>query len=269
MNLVFRKKLLIALVAPLLSFGIVSCNDDDDNPNPTNPPTGTNSYAATINMKQMANGIAVELNTPGKPYSNAKGQSFNISRLRYLISNISFNRADGSSFVVDGYHFVSIADTNTFTYTPSTKVPEGNYTSISFTFGFDENDNNSGAYPDLNTANWGWPAMLGGGYHFMQLEGEYDSVGTSKFFATHMGTARNNMVTPPVTTINHFIAMPANSSINVASDFSFDIVMNVEQWYEGPYEWDFNIWNTMIMPNYNAQLKLNENGPSVFTIMNN
>ena len=41
--------------------------------------------------------------------------------------------------------------------------------------------------------------------------------------------------------------------------------MNVEQWFEGPYEWDFNVYNAPLMPVYDAQRKLNLNGPSVFT----
>lgn len=261
-----KNKFLLLLVLSF-SIGFNACENDDDNGN-NPPPTQAETFSATINMEQMANNMAVELNTNNKPYSNANGQDFNISKLRYLISDITFNRDDNSSFTIEEYHLVDLADTSTLTFQPTTKVPKGNYSSISFTFGFDAEDNISGEYSDLNV-DWGWPEMLGGGYHFMQLEGQYDSLGTTKLFATHMGTARNNMANPPVTAINHFTANPPNSAINVTADFSFDIVMNVEQWYEDPFEWDFNVWNTSIMMNYNAQRKLNENGPSVFSIMNN
>ena len=200
-----------------------------------------------------------------KPFQNKKGQRFNVSRLRYLISDITFHKSNGSSFLVDEYHFVDLADNSTLTFTPTTKIPGGCYSAISFTFGFDSIANAS-IYPDLNTVNWNWPMMLGGGYHYMQLEGKYDSLGVDRFFATHMGKARNLSTTPTSFEDNSFTAQPTNSAININGNFSFDIIMNVEQWYENPFEWDFTLWNAPIMPIYDAQKRLNENGPSVFTV---
>jgi len=265
------KTLIITLfIVPALSIGFTSCSDDDEIEQPDNSNI-IKSYQATINMTQLANGMAVSLSTDTiKPYINKKRQAFNISRLRYLISDITFHKSDGSTFIIDDYHFVDLADTSTLVYTPTTKVPVGNYSSISFKFGFDEADNIPNAYADLNTTNWNWPMMLGNGYHNMQLEGKYDSLGNDRFFATHMGTARDN--SDPNNVIfenNHFVAQLANSDMNVNSDFSFEIIMNVEQWYENPFEWDFTIYNAPIMPIYSAQKRLNENGPSVFTILKN
>jgi hypothetical protein len=222
-------------------------------------------FSISIEMKQKANGNDLMLNTTNKPYTNANGQAFNVSRLRYLISDVGFHKADGSCFTINDYHFVDITDTATLNYQPSIKVPEGDYVRISFNFGFDREDNQSGAYPTLNAESWNWNSNLGGGYHFMQLEGQYDSSGVSKNFLTHMGTARNNNVSPTTYEDNHFRAY-VDTNITVDTNFNFAIVMNVEQWYEDPYTWDFNVYNTMIMPNYDAQRKLNLNGPSVFTI---
>lgn len=221
-------------------------------------------YSASIHFEEVANEIPIQLNTSNKPYTNAAGQNFNVTRLRYLVSDITFHKADGNSFTIDEYHLVDLAKPETKTFEPETKVPAGEYASISFTFGFDLEDNQSGIYPDLNIANWAWPQMLGGGYHFMQLEGQYDSLNVSKGFATHMGTARNNTVSPTTYEANHFTSRLDSSSITINGDFEFSMVMQVEQWYEDPYEWDFNVYNLSIMPIYDAQRKLNLNGPSVF-----
>ncbi|MAC95237.1 MAG: hypothetical protein CMC96_07030 [Flavobacteriales bacterium] len=260
------------MAVTILASTFVACEKDEDDPiietrivekDPTR-------YAATIHFNEVANDIEVELNSPNKPYINAKGQAFNITRLRYLVSDITFHKADGNSFTIDEYHLVDISQAETQTFTPETKVPAGEYTSVSFTFGFDEEDNQSSIYPDLNIENWSWPgegAMmgnLGGGYHFMQLEGQYDSAGVSKGFATHMGTARNNTVSPTTYEANHFTKRLDSSSITISGDFEFTLEMQVEQWYENPYEWDFNTYNLSIMPIYDAQRKLNLNGPSVF-----
>ena len=179
---------------------------------------------------------------------------------------------NGNTFVIDDYHFVDASNAATLTYQPTVKVPAGKYNMISFKFGFDRIDNAKN-YPDLNAVSWGWPSGvggtpdLGGGYHYMQLEGNYDSSATvSKRFLTHMGTARSIIGTDTTFEDNHFVAHPTIGELTVNGEFEFDLVMNVEQWYEDPYDWDFNVYNVMIMPNYAAQRKLFINGPSVFTI---
>lgn len=260
----------LALIAfPLLATTFVACEKDEEDPIietrivEKDPPR----YSATIHFDEVANDIAVQLNSSNKPYTNAKGQDFNVTRLRYLVSDITFHKADGNSFTIDEYHLVDLSKPETKTFNPETKVPAGEYTSISYTFGFDQEDNQSGVYPDLNIENWGWPQMLGGGYHFMQLEGQYDSAGVSKGFATHMGTARNNTVSPTTYEANHFTTRVDSSAVTISGDFAFGMIMHVEQWYENPYEWDFNTYNLSIMPIYDAQRKLNLNGPSVFQIV--
>jgi hypothetical protein len=268
-------KYLSAVAIGLTLLSVSSCESDDDDPviETRIVEKEVDTYKATFRMSQKANGMDLQMNTSNKPYTNEAGQAFNVTRLRYLISDISFHKADGSCFTIDDYHFVDVTDSTTAVYSPSIEVPEGTYERISFKFGFDRDDNISGAYPDLNAVSWGWPSgiggtpNLGGGYHFMQLEGWYDSIpGTEKRFVTHMGTARNNTVTPTTYEDNHFVANPTISPLTIDGDFELNIVMNVEQWYEDPYQWDFNVYNVMIMPNYDAQRKLNLNGPTVFTI---
>lgn len=261
-----KNYIMASLLIPALAIGFTSCEDDDggDLIQPA-----AESYAVTIDMAQMVDGTALMMNTdPNKPYTNASGQDYSVSRLQYLISDVTFNKVGSGSTTIEGYHYVDLDDTTTLTYSPATKIPEGNYESISFTFGFDEEDNVSRAYPALTTINWNWPDMLGGGYHFMRLEGDYDSLGTSKIFRTHMGTARNDNNTPVTFEANHLDITLDNSAITVDSDFSFSLVMDIAEWYEDTYQWDFNVYNAPIMPIYDAQKRLNENGATVFSIVN-
>jgi hypothetical protein len=261
------------LAIGLLTFSISSCEDDDPVVETRIVEKEIQSYNATFRMAQRVNDVDVELNTLNMPYQNAAGNNFKISRLRYLISDIAFHKADGSCFTIDDYHFVNVADTNTLVYQPSIQVPAGDYVEISFKFGFDAEDNIDGAYPDLNSASWGWPSGIGGspnfggGYHFMQLDGRFmDANMVDTTFNTHMGTARNMNVMPTTFEDNHFVAKPTIAPLNVDGDFELTIVMNVEQWYEDPYTWDLNVYNRGIMGIYDAQRKLNLNGPTVFTV---
>ena len=128
-------------------------------------------------------------------FTNDKGTKHSVTKLQYLVSDFVMYKADGDSIVVEGYNLVDFTNTNSFAYSFPTElhIPNGDYTGIGFTWGFDEADNTSGSYADLNAASWSWPAMIGGGYHFMKFEGKFiDSNTDTTAFAFHNGTASNN-----------------------------------------------------------------------------
>jgi len=249
---------LILIISSSLMLTFSSCSDDDDGN--TEPET----FNLKIKMNQTVNGQNLVMNTPDMPYTNERGQKFNVSRLRYLISKLHFHRADGTNQFVDGFFFVDVSDSSSLTFQPTTPIPAGSYTSISFYFGFDEEDN-AKDFPELNILNWNWPDMLGGGYHNMRLEGQYDSVGTAKNFATHFGTARNTNASPTEFR-NTATEMEFGGNFEVNRDMELIITMQVEQWYENPFQWDFNVWNVPIMPIFDAQIELQNNSSSVFTV---
>jgi len=271
----FKNSILSVLALSILTFS--SCEDDNEMIEPvvmqepmsaknTTILNDTSNYTATINLTQLANNSALRMNTTDYPYTNALNQSFNVTKLQYLISDVTFFLNDSTIIVDSGYHYVDLTNSTSLTYMIKTKIPAGTYSSVGFTFGFDEEDNISGAYTDLNTLGWNWPAIFGGGYHFLRLEGEYlDSNNTSAEFKTHMGTASDGSAMPRTNEINHFDVILPNSNLTVSSDFSFDIEMNIEEWYTNPIDWDFNVWNAPVMPISAAQKALNSNGSSVFT----
>lgn len=194
-------------------------------------------------------------------YTNANGQQMSISKLRYLISNIALHKTDGSTLPINGYLLVDLS-TNT-TFASISNIPFDTYSSISFTFGFDEADNIDGFYADLNSASWNWPEMLGGGYHFMQLEGMYVDGLIEAPYTYHMGTAR---LSPGVFEANHFEVFI--NGFTSTSDVTVAVKMNISEWFKNPYIWDLNTYNTDLMANYDAQILMNENGNSVFSLGN-
>ena len=43
--------------------------------------------------------------------------------------------------------------------------------------------------------------------------------------------------------------------------------MNVAEWFKNPNEWDLNALHSFLMPNFNAQIMMSENGQlDVFSI---
>jgi len=244
-------------IALLLVFAIafVSCNDDDDN-TPQNVPV-------TIKFSQNWDGTNVSLSDFGTTeFTNAHGNVQTITKLRYLISKIIFTNSFGDAVAVDAYNLVDLTDESTLTLNQNIVLPPGTYTKISFVYGFNEEDNISAEYLDLNAASWNWPEMLGGGYHFLQLEGNFNNdLDEQQGYAYHNGTAR---VSEGVFEQN-FITVTVDD-LSFSSSSTIDIKMNIAEWFKNPYTWDLNVHNNMLMGNYDAQILMNDNGQNVFDV---
>lgn len=233
-------------------FSLNGCNNDDD----TSKKNGTLAINFTHNWDDVEVS-ASDLND--LKFTTANNDLISIVKLRYLISNIILQNSEGENIELDGYFLVDLNNNN---LTGSiANVPAGNYTNISFTFGFNEEDNIDGAYLDLNSTLWNWPEMLGGGYHFMQFEGRYNTNSDESPFAYHMGTARVDIGQFEQ---NFFNTSIGNLTLN--NNSTIEIKMNIAQWFKNPNTWDLNTLNIDLMPNYEAQKMMNQNGLSVFSV---
>ena len=278
------KKIIIALTGVVLTAGFTSCNrkgctdplasnynekskkDDGTctyNPNPNIKLTFTHNFDGSSITQNEFN----QMN-----YKNAKGDSLSFTKLRYSISDIRFYLSNGDSVYVDGtYHLVDLTDDASLTYILPVltnfvdgKDYKATFTGIGFNYGFDANDNVSGAYTDLNNANWQWPDMIGGGYHQLQMEGMFkDNTGTYVTYQYHNGSATKdpNGVFQP----NYRYIKLANSSFDVKETNNIEIKMNLANWFRNPNTWDLNTYHAMLMPNYNAQLMITQNAVDVFS----
>lgn len=277
-------KVLIAGILGLsLAFGVTSCKKkgctDSDATNydanakkddgscefdTTSTGDGHDGSHVMIKMNHLYDGAAVmPADFNDLKYTNDMGTTHSITKIQYLVSDFVLYKADGDSIVVEGYNFVDFDNTNSFAYSfpDDVHIPYGDYTGIGFTWGFDEADNTDGAYADLNAASWSWPAMIGGGYHFMKFEGKFiDSNTDTTAFAYHHGTASNNGTHEA----NHFYVQ-LNQAFTLSADASISIDMNFAEWFKNPNQWDLDSMHAMLMPNYNAQIKMNQNGRSVFS----
>ena len=108
-------------------------------------------------------------------FQNSFGNMLSIERLRYLISDIQITNNDGESYSLNEHNLIDLEDNSSLNFESSQTVKSGLYSNISFVFGFRDEYNIDGAYTDLNTASWNVPIILGGGYHYMQLDGKYIS----------------------------------------------------------------------------------------------
>ncbi len=259
------KKILIAVTAIAL---MMSCKKDD----PVATVVEDNNAQVNFMFQQNYDGVEVTSADFGTTqYTNEKGTNHTITKLQYLVSNITLHKTNGEEVNLGGYNLVDLDKEESKLYTPSVNVPAGTYTGVSITFGFDEEDNTTGAYTDLNAASWSWPMMIGGGYHFMKFEGMFtNNTGSQTGFAYHNGTASKvNADGTRTHEANHFRTrlwdFSGGFEIVEGNESTIKIKMNLAEWFKYPITWSLDDYHAMLMPNYTAQKMMNRNGRTVFS----
>ena len=134
----------------------------------------------SVNMNYKINGNTLITDT--LCYFNEAGNTFMVTEIQWFISHLTLqdeqgewrevsnrdatNEATSKIFYVD----TNIPESQTLHTSP---IPCGNYQALRFTFGLNEEDNHTGLFGDAPEANMFWPELLGGGYHYMKLNGRF------------------------------------------------------------------------------------------------
>jgi len=237
----------------LFSFLLVvfSCKKDDI------PTDGT----ITIRMERRVGSKAFELNK--MIYLSPVGHPYEILNLKYYISEIKLHNSDGNSIVFfDEGHLTNVKDPGSWSF--NLNIPAGRYDKLSFTYGFTKDKNIVSYLPNtVANQNMLWPERLGpGGYHYMQYEGRYDSLGTGnvKSFNLHTG--------PTNGTDNSFVVeLPLGDEININGNaWELELIMDMQEWLQNPTVYDYEKYGQAIMAQQSAQNVLKDNGQSVFQL---
>lgn len=243
----FTGLVLIVFISGLIFSSCKKDNEDDNNPTPTPEAQLIFSFSNRVGTSALS--------FDNLAYTNAFGNNYSIITLKYFISDIRLNKADGTSVLIDEEHYVDGTDPATLVFTPITKVPVSDYSSISFIFGLNEAKNVTGRYTNPPESNMEWPLPMGGGYHYMKLEGKLDSAGTIKNYQAHTGASMGNP---------YYIEVTLPSSAFMAKDQQIiTIGMDINKWWTNPNTIDLNDV-TSIMGNPAFQVLLHDNGSDVF-----
>ena len=200
-------------------------------------------------------------------FTNAYGNELSIERLRYLISKIKLTKNTGEVITIDEYNLVDLEDANSLNFSTNQTVDVGSYSNISFVFGFTNEDNTDGVYADLNSATWNVPTMLGGGYHYMQMDGKYiNSSNVESSYNYHAIRAVDNTGPNPTFPQDTFFEVSLGE-IMLTGATEITIAMNIAQWFKQPNTWNLNEYNQMLMPNSTAQILMYQNGQNVFNLV--
>ncbi|WP_055442174.1 MbnP family protein [Lacinutrix himadriensis] len=251
------KKILALAFFSILCFSCAEDTDDNISKNVSAAFKFTHSWNDTPVTNSDFNSIQ---------FTNANGEEMSIEKLRYLVSNIRFEKANGEIQNTSGYFLIDVTNDVNLFFQPYTPIPKGEYTNVIFTFGFNNEDNYSETYTDLNSESWNVPDMLGGGYHYMQLEGKFiDNTATETGYAYHAIRAVDNSDPDNLLFQDTFIDVELGP-VSITKDLTFNINMNIAEWFKNPNLWDLNTLHNMMMPNFNAQVMMFQNGQNVFSL---
>lgn len=264
-------RILEKLFFVFLFFLVVSCNKNND---PTEEQSGRMSlyFTHTIFIPDYVGGISpVFFDT--MMYQNAAGNPYLINEIQYFVSDVTLHMHDGSEILIDEWkdiHYVDSDLPETWEWHVKDEIPAGYYDSISFTFGISEGKNQSLMFVNPPESNMFWPEFLGGGYHYLKLNGKWkDTEELVRPFNFHMGIGQiyDQEGTIVGYVQNYFkVNLHASSfNVNPDEDVAFTIVMHVDKWFEDPHVFDFNFWGGDIMQKQDAMQVAKENGTNVFS----
>jgi hypothetical protein len=187
-------------------------------------------------------------------FLNEAGNNFSVTKIEYYISELTLYNLNGSKFKVNDVFYVNAKDTvNKFIRIDS--LPPGNYKGISFNIGVPEEKNKSGALaPTLQNMNMAWPEQMGGGYHFLKLEGHFIKDSNTSGYAVHLGKNEN--------LVKIYIDYPFELKFR---NHQWQLQMNVNEWFKNPYTYNFTD-GSYTMNVDSLMKKLTANAATVFSI---
>jgi hypothetical protein len=212
-------------------------------------------------------------------YVNEAGNHYEIDELMYFISDVTLHLHNGSTKFIDettALHYVNVTMPATLLWNISDTISQGAIDSVSFIFGLSAARNQSNIFVNPPESNMAWPDILGGGYHYMMLNGKWtDPSLVDQPFNFHMGIGQiyTDTITHNTSTItgyvqNYFtVTLPTPGlAINPNSTSTLKLQMDISSWFKTPHTWDFNYWGGAVMQNQRALNTIKENGFDVFSV---
>jgi len=198
----------------LLPFLIFSCKDDDVE----------KTSRVKVNMEYSFGEESFEPDSVR--YKILSGDSISITRMEYYISNLEFH-SEGGWTSSDKYVYMNALDPKSF----DLAVPIGAYDSVRLILGLTKEKNKTYALKPLpENVKMAWPDVMGGGYHFLKLEGHFLNEKSEYLgYALHMGTNSSQRT----------YVIPLKIDL-IDDQHILGMSMDLSSWYNSPYKFNFN-----------------------------
>lgn len=203
-------------------------------------------------------------------YPNWSTETFNISLLKYFVSNITFTKTNGEVFTIPKEESFFLIDASTPSSLHNTmQIPEGEYKTLTFNLGVDSLTNTlpiekrKGVLdPSTNGMYWDWNS----GYIHFKIEGNSpQSPNAAKSFKYHIGLF-GGYDTPTVNN-NRLITIDLTQSgiSKVQENLSSDIhlMVDIGKIFDGPNT--ISIKTTPVVMHAGPHTKIADNYATMFT----
>jgi hypothetical protein len=235
----------LSSISALIVFVFSGCADDDKD----------DAGTISVTLEHRSGGRDLVFNS--NEYTNAVGNQYEVVTLEHITSDFRLMDADGGTVRIMDHHYRNAERPATQKFT-ALKVPAGDYTALSFTFGIAGPNNMTGVLPnEADYNNMAWPDAIGGGYHYMKLEGNFVAGDEEGAFLVHTGPSGGG-------DFSIDIQLPLTLPLD-GDEWAVQLVMDVNEWFTGPNDYNFS-GHGGIMGNADAQTTLRENGASIFSL---
>lgn len=210
---------------------------------------------ANIELEYSVDGQLLQFDTIR--YLNEAGNNYSVNSLEYYLSDFTFINSDEIIYKAPEIQYVNARSVSRNQFSLK-NVPAGDYDCLELTIGLSPENNISNSLPDsIYNFNMFWPDVMGGGYHFMKLEGHYlDSTGNFTGYTMHLGVNGNAV---RVKLCGLQIQVKENAPVTIRLN------MNINEWYQNPSVYDFSIDGNYTMGIDSLMQKLSANGADVFS----
>lgn len=233
-------------IAPILLVLIfLGCKEDS--------PQGTETGNVELYINHLANNQPLRMDSI--KYNIPSGYNMSITRWEHYLSGITFYNEDNIVYESKEGFYLNGRYPDTWSIL-LTNVPTGKITSIKVVLGLTEELNITGALPNsAENIGMAWPDVMGGGYHFMKLEGHFEKSPPSAGYAMHLGENGYQVVK----------TIPIEFNVSKSADLKIQVDMDAMEWFYNPYDFDFEIDGNYTMGIPALMEKLMDNGSTVIT----
>lgn len=247
----------VSLMGILVMF---SCNENPPTPEPE-PINLVLNFLDNVEMDSIR-------------YVNAAGNPYSVSEIQYFISDVFLYKENGDKLMLDGWddiHYVDSDIPESSFYNLGDDIEPGIYAGMGFTFGINEEKNQSMLFVNPPESFMFWPEYLGGGFHYLKLNGKWlDQNGDTKVYNFHLGIGQEyddeGVITGFVQNYFEVGFYRDVFTVEAGQTIKAELLMDVDKWFTSPHDFDFNVWGGDIMQNQEAMEIGCENGLDVFRL---
>lgn len=226
----------------------VSCKNENDEPIVSRYGT------LSINLKHNVDNQPLVWNDV--LYRNDANELYSIDRIQYYLSSFRFYYQGKLQGQIDSVYYFDARNESALQL-GFPQLRAGLYDSLTFYIGLDPVMNVTNSLPaTLENNAMSWPDAMGGGYHFMKLEGHWkDSMGMQGF-AMHLGKNGYQVLA----------GSKCNIKIEAGKHAVITMTMNINEWFRNPHVYSFGTDGVYSMGNAVLMQKIADNGADVFKV---